>query len=241
MLRRLPPFVLLLALATACSGSDNPTVEVPTATPTPSATPSPTPSPTPSATPSPTASPTPAPTKARAVPAKDRDVDGDGTPDAIRATATLLTVELSGSERTVTAPVHADSPRSPAILGTADVDRDGYAEVFLETAEGASTQFVTPYRFDGTTLREVQLDDGPARLGIGGSLTHGDGFQCGSSGLLEVRSADSQDGSAYTVHVDTYRLKVATLVLVKSATLQAKQGDPEVDKAFSVDCGTVGN
>lgn len=239
MLRRLAPLLILPALATACSGSDNPTVDVPTATPTPSATPSPTASPTPSPTPS--ASPTPTATKARAIPAKDRDVDGDGKADLIRATATLLSVELSGSGRTVTAPVHADSPRSPAVLGTADVDRDGYAEIFLETAEGASTQFATPYRYDGTTLREVQGEDGPARLGIGGSVTHGEGFQCGSSGLLEVRSADSQDGATYTVHVTTYRLKGGALAFVSTKTVQAKQGDPEVDKSYSVDCGTVGN
>lgn len=241
MLRRLAPLLLVPVLVTACSGSDDPTIEVPTSTPTPSATPSPSPSPTPSATPSPTASPTPSATPSRAVPAKDRDVDGDGTADLIRATATTLSVELSGSGRTVTAPVHAESPRSPAVLGTADVDRDGYAEVFLETAEGASTQFATPYRFDGTTLREVQLDEGPARLGIGGSVTHGDGFQCGSTGLLQVRNADSQDGTTFTVHITTYRIKVATLLLVKTATVTAQQGSAEVDKSFSVDCGTVGD
>jgi hypothetical protein len=241
MLRRLAPLLVLPVLATACSGSDNPTIDVPTATPTPSASSSPTASPTPSATPSATASPTPTATKARTIPAKDRDVDGDGKPDLIRATASLLSIELSGSGRTVTAPVHADSPRSPAVLGTADVDRDGYAEVFLETAEGASTQFATPYRYDGTTLREVQGEDGPARLGIGGSVTHGEGFQCGTSGLLEVRSADSQDGTNYTVHLTTYRIKVATLVFVSTKTVQAKQGDAEVDKSYSVDCGTVGD
>ena len=240
MLRRLLPLLVVPVLATACSGSDDPTIDVPTATPTPSATESPTPSPTPSATAAPTASPTPSATPARAIPAQDRDVDGDGRPDLIRATATRLSVELSGSGRTVTAPVHADSPRSPAVLGTADVDRDGRAEVFLETAEGASTQFATPYRFDGTALRELQLDDGPARLGIGGSVTHGDGFSCGTSGLLEVRSADSQDGTTFTVHVSSYRLRGALLVLAGSRTLSAKQGSADVERSYSVDCGSVG-
>jgi hypothetical protein len=243
MLRRATPLLLLLALATACSGSDNPTVAGPSATPsdTPSETPSPTPSPTPSETPSATPSPTPSATPHRAVPARDRDVDGDGKPDSIRASATTLSVELSGSGRTVTAPVHTDLPGSPAILGTADVDRDGYAEVFLETAEGASTQFATPYRFDGTALHELQLDEGPARLGIGGSVTHGDGFACGTSGLLEVRGADSPDGATYTVHVDTYRLGTTALVLVKSRTLTAKQGDPDVDASYAAACGSVAN
>lgn len=231
MRRAVLPVLLLLTVA-ACSGS----AKAPEPTPTPSPTPSPTASPTPSPTASPTASPTPA---SRRIPARDGDVDGDGTRDSVRASGTVLTVELSGTGKSVTAPIHSDSPGSPAILGYADVDRDGRAEVFVETAEGASTQFVTPYRYDGTVLREVQLDGGPARLGIGGSVTHGDGFRC-AGGLLEVRGADSTDGTTYTVHKDTYRLRGAQLVLVTSSTVQAKQGDAAVEGAYSVHCGSVG-
>jgi hypothetical protein len=229
---------LLLLTVTACSSSSK------APEPTPSPTPSPTASPTPSPSASPTASPTPSPTAsatpaARRVPAKNGDVDGDGTRDAVRASATLLTVELSSTGKSVTAPIHSDTPGSSAILGYADVDRDGRSEVFVETAEGASTQFVTPYRYDGKVLHEVQLDGGPARLGIGGSVTHGDGFRC-TDGLLEVRGADSEDGTTYTVHVDSYRLRGADLVLARSSTTQAKQGDPAVEEAYSVDCGSVG-
>lgn len=230
---------LLLALALLCGCSSGTGTPVATHAPLPvetttEATPSPTATPTPSAT------PTPTPT-ARRRPALDGDVDGDGTVDSLRATSTRLTVELSGSGRSVSTAVHADGPSSPAVLGSFDVDRDGYAEVFLETAQGASTSFATPYRFDGTSLTELRLDDGPARLGIGGSVTHGDGFRCLRSGLLEVRSADSEDGNAYTVHADSYRLARSELVLVSSTTSKATQGDPAVEDSYRVSCGSVGD
>jgi hypothetical protein len=236
--RRLTLLVPALVLALAGCSDDAPEPE-PSASFTPpivettSAAPSPTVSPTGSPT------PTATPTAGRKVPAVNGDVDGDGTKDSVRATAELLTVDLS-SGRTVTAAVHAESPRSPAVLGYADIDRDGYSEVFLETAEGASTQFVTPYRFDGTKLYELQLDDGPARLGIGGSVTHGEGFRC-PSGRLEVLSSDSQDGKTYTVHLTTYRLSRTALVFVSTATRKVTAGDPLVDASYRPDCGSVGD
>ena len=237
MRRLLVPLAVLALTLTACSGG-NKDAE-PKATFSPPTVETETPTPTPSATPSPTASPTPSPTQvSRTIPARDGDVDGDGKKDSVRATAELLTVELT-SGGTVTAPVHADSPRSAPVLGYADVDRDGRSEVFLETAEGASTQFVTPYRYDGKGLSELQLDDGPVRLGIGGSVTHGDGFRC-TGGQLQVISSDSQDGTAYTVHIDTYKVVKAALVLVSSKTQQAKDGDAIVEASYQPDCGSVG-
>jgi hypothetical protein len=196
--------------------------------------------PTSSPTAGPTASPSSSPARSRTKPAIAGDVDGDGQPDTVRTTATLLTVVLSSTGKSVTAPIHADSPRKTPVLGSTDVDRDGFAEVFLQTAQGASTSFATPYRFDGTTLRELQVDGGPVRLGIGGSLTHGDGFQCNSAGQLVVRSAESSDGKAFVVRTKIYRLAAQQLVLVKSSTVSAKQGDLIVQQSYAVDCGSVG-
>jgi hypothetical protein len=228
--------LVLVALMTACSGGGK-------ALPTRSSDPLPTESPTPAeTTPAPTVtSATPTPTKTRQKPARDGDVDGDGVADSIRASATLLTVELSGTGKTVTAAVHKDEPGDAGVLGSVDVDHDGFAEVFLETASGASTTFATPYRFDGTALHELQLDGGPVRLGIGGSVMHGDGFSCLPSGRLQVRSAESQDGSEFTVHVDDYRLTTSQLVLVSSSTVHGKQGDPAVEESYQVRCGSVGD
>lgn len=225
----------LCLLLTACSGSSKPAgepTEAPTVVPT-------TVAPTTTANPTPSATVTTAP-PTRSKPAVDGDVDGDGKPDSIRTSATVVTVELSSTGKTVTAPIHAEAPRKAPVLGSKDLDRDGFAEVFLETAQGASTSFATPYRFDGTALRELQLDGGPVRLGIGGSITHGDGFRCTPAGQLEVRSAESTDGVSFTVHVDLYRLTATQLVLVKSSTSKAKQGDPAVEDSYNVDCGSVG-
>jgi hypothetical protein len=237
------PFALALPVAlllVGCSGTSKtatpapssplPSVDATTAAPTPSSSATPSASPSPSSTSSPT----------RHKPAVAGDVDGDGNPDTIRTTSTLLTVVLSSTGKSVTAPIGADSPRNAPILGSVDVDRDGFAEVFLQTAQGSSTTFATPYRFDGTTLRVLQLNGSPASLGIGGSVTHGAGFQCTNAGQVIVRGASSSDGKAYTVESRVYRVGVKDLVLVRTSTVKAKQGDPIVQQSYSVDCGSVG-
>lgn len=228
--------VVPLLLIAGCSGGSAKTEPTATVTlPTPEATTeAPTPTPTPTPTPSPTAT-------ARKIPAADGDVDGDGQRDVIQPSATLLKVTLSSTGKVVTAPVHSEDPRPADLLGTADVDRDGRAEVFLQTAAGASTEFATPYRFDGTSLRELQLDGGPARLGIGGSVTHGDGFRCLPSGLLEIRQAESTDGTTFTVRADRYAIVGVQLVLKSSSTGKGTQGSPSVESAYNADCGTVGD
>jgi hypothetical protein len=165
-------------------------------------------------------------------------VDGDGRQDDVTATATRLTVVLSGGG-TVTAPVHADSPRAPQVLGSHDVDGDGHAEVFLLTASGASTQFASLYRYDGSTLSLVTLDGEDAQLGIGGTVTHGNGFRCAGSGLLEVRTATSDDGTTYAISTTSYRLAGATLARVRTTRTTARQGDPAVQASYTVDCGGV--
>jgi hypothetical protein len=227
--------VVPLLLVAGCSGGSTRAIPEPTASftlPTPDAT---------TQAPSPTPTPTPTPSGARKVPAADGDVDGDGQRDVIQPSATSLRVTLSATGKVVTAPIHSDDPRPADLLGTADVDRDGRAEVFLQTAQGASTAFATPYRFDGTALKELQLDGGPARLGIGGSVTHGDGFRCLPSGLLEIRQAESTDGTTFTVRADRYAIAGVLLVLKSSSTGKGAQGSPSVESAYNADCGTVGD
>ena len=225
-----------LLLAAACSG-DPSTVAPAPSTPAPVAT-TEAPSPTPEVTTPPpaTSSPTPVPVKKAA----DGDVDGDGQPDAVKATAETLTVTLSGSGKVVTAPVHADSPAAPEVLGSTDVDGDGHAEVFLKTVQGASTAFATPYRYDGKALHELQLDGSPAVLGFGGSTQHGDGFRC-TAGRIEVRKAEADaSGSSYTVTTTVLRLTATQLVRVRTSSTKAAQGSKEVDAAYALDCGSVG-
>lgn len=238
-MRRSPLLLLpLLLLAASCSDGDGDgdgPGPVPSLSPSASATLSPTVSPTPRTTPAPTATAT----STAAPKARDNDVDGDGRPDTITTSDGTLSVRLTGSGRTVTAPVSADAPGPAKVLGTADVDRDGRVEVFVQTAQGASTTFATPYRFDGTALHVVLRDEEPAQLGIGGSVTHGDGFRCTSTGVLEVSAAETEDGTSYTVTVDSYRLRGDVLTRARTATTQAKQGDAAVERAYTVSCGSV--
>ncbi len=242
---------LFLVLATSlagCSGELSRTGSAPSTTLTPTTTPTAPTAPTPTST----TTPTPPPTAVSAAPtvspsakprkrALDGDVDGDGEPDVVRATSTLITVTLSATNTKVTAPVHADSPAAPEVLGSTDVDRDGFAEVFLRTTQGASTSFATPYRYDGRSLRELQLDGQPTLLGFGGSAQHGDGFRCTDAGLVEVRKAEADStGASYSVELTVYRLSATQLVRVRTSTTTAKQGSPEVEASYTVDCGSVG-
>jgi hypothetical protein len=226
-----------LLLAAACGGSDPTVATSATAGPSPSSTRSPA---APSATSS--AAPVPSPpgsSAAAATGATPGDVDGDGGADTVTVTATTLAVALSGGGR-ATAPI-VDAQVPPRVSGLFDVDRDGHAEVFVETARGASTGFVQIYRYDGRSLRELTFDGAPIRFGIGGSVTHGDGFACTGSGQLVVRSAESDDGSTYRVRSRIFRISGASVQLQSDTTVTApSMDDARVRQAYQVDCGAVG-
>jgi hypothetical protein len=167
-------------------------------------------------------------------------VDGDGEADTVTVTATTLTVALSAG-RTVSAPIVASDVPKPVVSGLADLDLDGHAEVWVETARGASTSFVQVYRYDGTKLSELTFAGGHIRFGIGGSVTHGDGFACTPEGHLVVSTAESDDGTSYRIRTRTFRVSGATLVLLTERTATApSMDDPRVRAAYQVDCGSVG-
>ena len=48
------------------------------------------------------------------------------------------------------------------------------------------------------------------------------------------------DGAAFTVHLSVYRLGARQLVLVRTSSVQAKEGDPAVEASYTADCGPVG-
>ena len=113
--------------------------------------------------------------------------------------------------------------------------------MWLETARGATTSFVQVYRYDGTTLRELTYAGGHIRFGIGGSVTHGDGFACTEDGRLRVTTAESDDGATYLVRTREYRVSGGTLERVLETTGTAtSMDDPRVRAAYQVDCGSVG-
>ena len=238
----LPPVLLL----TACSGGDPAVSRAGSVTPAPDPVrSSPLPSPTQesaAAISGPTRSPTPqaerSPATTRQEPAVQGDVDGDGEPDEVLVGAQLRVV-LSGSGRTVSSPLETDAPPVPS--GVEDVDRDGRGEVFVRTAQGASTTFVTPFRYDGSRLAPLTVDGVPVRLGIGGSAAHGNGFSCTEDGTLVVRSAQQSDDGTWEVSATTYEVRGHAL---RGAEASGKAGlaadDPLVGQAYVVDCRSVG-
>jgi hypothetical protein len=165
-----------------------------------------------------------------------------GDPTTWRVTARLT---RSGTTST---SLQADA--EPLLKGIVDADGDGHAEVFLRTHAGASTEFMTPLRLVGTTLMVVRRGPGPAQLGAGGSVTHGDGFTCTDAVRsragreLLVYQGESTDaaGKTWDGTVTTYGWSGATLVRLTSKHehfSDARTDDPRVAPYYSVDCGSL--
>jgi hypothetical protein len=155
-------------------------------------------------------------------------------------TSSTLTVTLSGGG-TVSAPIVAADVPKPVVSGLADLDRDGRAEIWVETARGASTSFVQAYRYDGKVLRDLTYAGDHIRFGIGGSATHGDGFSCTDKGRLVVSTAESDDGTQFRVRRRTFHVSGSELVLdLETNATATSMDDPRVRAAYEVDCGSVG-
>ena len=87
----------------------------------------------------------------------------------------------------------------------------------------------------------MTYDGGHVRLGIGGTVTHGEGFSCPGDGTLLERRAETLNGTAYTIRTRTFRLTGHTLTLVDETSATATSlDDPRVGAAYQVDCGSVG-
>lgn len=255
-----PPLVVLSALllsVTAC-GQDAVTPRSAGSPASASALPGPTSQPTPAplrsraprttSRTSPSAVPSQIPSKAAPAeptppsgPAAQGDVDGDGEPDEITYEGSEAVVTLSGGG-VLRASVEADiAPEEPVTAGVEDLDRDGRAEVFVKVGQGASTGFLLVLRYDGSRLAAVQRDGSPLLLGYGGSATHGEGFSCTDAGTLLVRTASSDDGTAYALETVTYRVRGAAVVETsRRSGTGTGMDDPAVAAAYVVDCRSVG-
>jgi hypothetical protein len=257
-LRRLPVAVALLGALAGCGGGgdnvatpqDTTTTAPVTAPTTPPAVATTAPAPTASATPT----PKPAPTRPVALPGKDGDVDGDGKPDQVTVAnapigegvwAVTLKLTALGTRR---GQVHTESER-PRVVGVVDADADGFGEVFLTINEGASTSFWGVLRLVDGVVREVTKDGAQLSLGIGGSVSHGDGFACrdevkaNRGRELVIYTGDTTDGVTWEGTVTTYTWAAGRVVAVKERNetfpVGASGDDPRLRPYYDADCGSL--
>ena len=240
--------IAVIALVVACTPPQaTPTARTPTPTPTPSlATPtiaSPTATATPTSSPTPGASPT-------IVGSIDRvDVDGDGKMDTVTLETAWSETSPSNTDSTIKAALATGKTLSltlhdtfdPAFALIADADGDHRDEIFVRVWLGASTEFWVIVALDGdqlVTVREKGATD-DMRLAVGGSVTHGDGFECRTSASGEhelVVKSFQQSNLSDTV----YAWQGKALVKTGSSVTQFREemrNDPNFETYYSARCG----
>ena len=235
----------VIALIAAC------TPPPPSPTPRPS---TPTPSPiaaTASASPSATGSASPTPSaRATEVASEDRaDIDGDGKPDKVTLETawsdgaptpadSTVRVELAIG-KTLTLTLHDTVDPNLALIADADGDRRD--EIFVRVSLGASTEFWAVVTYVDGKLAPVRVSgaDEDLTLAVGGSVTHGDGFECRVSAAgdheLVIRSFEQ------TTLTDTvYTWQAKTLIRSGSSVTQFREdmrNDPNFSAYYSARCG----
>jgi hypothetical protein len=197
------------ALLAACSSKDKPveraTVESPAASVVPVVTEAPAASPTEVATECSGADPTDA--LKRVSGPLSGDVDGNGAPDQ-----TYLTLDAAGSPgcqafivvtgaATFAAPIEDWDPAagltSPSLNRLAQIDGRPGAEIVVNLAAGASTQFVGVWSVAGGLFDRIVAQDrggdaataGGTLFAFGGSVGHLEAVDCTATGEIVISSA----------------------------------------------------
>jgi len=178
-------------------------------------------------------------------PARDGDIDGDGTVDEVTLAddgdrwRLELTLSTLGSRRTT---FEAVGGAPPAIAGVVDADADGFSEVFVRVGSGASTALGSLFRLVGDRIESVNFEKEGSTFGVGGSVGHLEGLQCRDSfpdqpgHEIERTYAQPADdsGDVYDVAISSYRFDGAALRFVNERIERLPAaGVP------GVDCGTL--
>ena len=153
------------------------------------------------------------------------DVDGDGVQDTISLHSdpggdtecrTFLTVEtgagrFSSSAWLVGSEGGLPEPRITAIV---DIDSDGFKEIVLDEATGASTQFVGVYRITAGGLVWVRSRESHGLFAYGGSVGHLEAVGCAAEGTIVVSNAipaADDSGETYEVRRRIFSLSTGEL------------------------------
>ncbi|WP_248840746.1 FG-GAP repeat domain-containing protein [Frankia sp. AgKG'84/4] len=155
-------------------------------------------------------------------PARDGDVDGDGRSDTLSvAGGQRLVAHYSGggSDSVV---LRAGDRAGLRVLGAADADSDGHAEVFVQLDQAASQQLTTVFRYVDGHLRQVSLNGQPATLPYGGSTGYVTSWSCrpaSSPGTALATAAGPSTGpNVYALTLTYYRFDGERLVPLRSTT-----------------------
>lgn len=193
-----------------------------------------------------TASPCPAvavPPGASAVTEEIGDVDGDGVDDVLRS---LLLDERWILQVEVAAGGGAELELGPSdqggvgVVGGADVDGDGRAEIWVRVGSGASTVILGLVRFDECALERVVLEGGqPVELPAGGSVGATAGVECRADDVdadLTTFAAFHREDLRYEVTATQWSLEEAVLVERSSSTSELRSDDPDFIRATTFTC-----
>ncbi|WP_243407186.1 FG-GAP repeat domain-containing protein [Frankia canadensis] len=144
-------------------------------------------------------------------PARDGDVDGDGRADTltILRAGTLRVRYSHGGEDDVRFETGNPAFVDVHVLGSADADRDGHAEVFVQTDQGASIGVATMFRYVGGHLRLATLGGKQAALAYGGSTGFLASWACRPAQVpaaaLVTSTGPSSAPNIYTLDLRYYR------------------------------------
>lgn len=153
------------------------------------------------------------------------DVDGDGKADTVRLVQSGSIRVDYGSGRV---DVVAFSAERALLLGTADADRDGVAEVFVRTGSSAAGTTVTAFRYVAGRLRLLTLAGQQLAL----TTTPAGGSQratwaCGAAdGAILTWSGRAGAGGGYAGLIRYYSFVGSELVPASSTPYTAGSGHP---------------
>lgn len=142
--------------------------------------------------------PQPEPQLPVAKPAVDGDVDGDGTPDAISIDGSTVLVQAS-TAGALGVGLTAQLP--PEVVGSKDVDTDGYADVWVKTDQVGLMSVATLIHSTGKALTAT-----PLALPYGGGVEAQHLLSCDQQGTILGWSGTSTDAITWTGTTTSYGL-----------------------------------
>ncbi|ONH28806.1 hypothetical protein BL253_18365 [Pseudofrankia asymbiotica] len=164
--------------------------------------------------------------------AKD-DVDGDGRPDQLSLSGGgVLTARYAAGGRDQVS-LGQGVPGDQELLGTADANGDGRAEVFVRVVMGANAQIVTMLRQVNGHLVRMSLDEQPSSLSSGGGGRNLFNWACepdlgnpGAGQIVTWFAGSEDDGQTLQGEVRRYDFVGDALVVTYQEPFSIRADDP---------------